>query len=153
MVTAYELLDIALSVGNRIDMQWGLFITVHLAIFGGIIYVDRPLWSLEKVGALLIYFPFAVLNFRITRLQMDLLQTAYRDIAKMADDNCCVSSELVANIASHVASDRFGFADSIVIGGHVLVAFLVVMSIVFDRAISSRIHRESKLSSEAAVKE
>jgi hypothetical protein len=38
-MTAYELFDIALGISNRIDVQWGLFITIHLAIFGGIIYV------------------------------------------------------------------------------------------------------------------
>ena len=54
-MSPHELFDLSISIGNRLDIQWGLFITVHMAIFGGIIYVDRPLTRLEKVGALFIY--------------------------------------------------------------------------------------------------
>jgi len=61
-MSAYESLDLYFSIANRIDLQWGLFITVHLALFGGIIYVDRPLRTLEKVGAILLYTGFATVN-------------------------------------------------------------------------------------------
>jgi hypothetical protein len=37
-MTPYELLDLALSLSNRIDTHWTLFISVHLALIGGIIY-------------------------------------------------------------------------------------------------------------------
>ena len=47
-MTPYELLDLALSLSNRIDTHWTLFISVHLALIGGIIYVDRPLAKNEK---------------------------------------------------------------------------------------------------------
>ncbi len=47
-MTPYELLDLALSLSNRIDTHWALFISVHLALIGGIIYVDRPLSKREK---------------------------------------------------------------------------------------------------------
>ena len=66
-MTPYELFDLMVSIANRLDIQWGLFITVHVAIFGGIIYVDRPLTRSEKVGALMVYTGFAVINYLITR--------------------------------------------------------------------------------------
>lgn len=136
-MTAYELFDVALSVGNRVDVQWGLFITVHLAIFGGIIYVDRPLRLPEKVGAMAIYAAFAVLNFRVMRVQMDLLQRAYREIADRVADDCCVGNRLVEYVAADVASGRFSLTDAVLVGGHLLMAVLVTVSIVFDKTFGA----------------
>ena len=47
-MTLYQLLDLSLSLSNRIDTHWALFISVHLALVGGIIYVDRPLLAKKK---------------------------------------------------------------------------------------------------------
>ncbi|MDJ0748191.1 MAG: hypothetical protein QNJ11_01845 [Woeseiaceae bacterium] len=134
-MTLYELFDVALSVGNRIDVQWGLFVTVHLAIFGGIIYVDRPLRLPEKVGAMAIYAAFAALNFRVMRLQMDLMQHAYQEIALFITEECCADNLLVEFVATDVESERFALADSIVVGGHSIMALLVAVSIVFDKTL------------------
>ena len=66
-MNAYELLELANNVNNRIDVQLGLFITIHLALFGGIIYVDRPLRTVEKLFGILIYTGFAILNVLILK--------------------------------------------------------------------------------------
>ena len=136
-MTAYELLDIALAAGNRIDVQWGLFITVHLALFGGIIYVDRPLRLPEKLGAIAIYAAFALLDFRVMRLQFGLLQSAYREIASRAGDACCAGNQLIEYVAADVASGRLGVAEGVIVGGHLIMATLVVLCIVFDQAIGA----------------
>ena len=81
-MTAYELLDLSISIGNRIDLQLSVFITVHLAIFGGIVYVDRPLRSTEKVASLLLYSVFAALNLRIMQTQLGLDESIAREIGK-----------------------------------------------------------------------
>lgn len=139
-MTPYELLDIALSVGNRVDVQWGLFITVHLALFGGIIYVDRPLRLPEKVGAMALYTAFGLINFRIMQIQVDLLHNAYREIADRMTLDCCANNQLLEYVATDVASGRFAFTELFLVGGHLLMAFLVVVSIVFDTSIGSKKH-------------
>ena len=137
-MTPYELFGIALAVGNRIDVQWGLFITVHLALFGGIIYVDHPLRLPEKIGAIAIYMAFAVLDYRVMRLQFGLLENAFRDIAALEGDACCVGNRLVDYVAADVASGRLGIASKIIVVGHVVMAMLVVLCIVFDRAFGNK---------------
>ena len=137
-MTPYELFDIALAVGNRIDVQWGLFITVHLALFGGIIYVDHPLQWPEKIGAISIYTAFAVLDYRVMRLQFGLLRSAFTDIADLEGQSCCAGSQLVEYVAADVASGRLGVAESIIVGGHVVMAALVVLCVVFDNAIGKK---------------
>lgn len=140
-MTPYELFDIAIAVGNRIDVQWGLFITVHLALLGGIIYVDHPLRLAEKIGAISIYMAFAVLDYRVMRLQFGLLENAFRDIAALRGDACCFGSRLVDFVAADVASGRLGVASKIIVIGHVVMAILVVLCIVFDRALGSKLAR------------
>jgi len=49
----HRLIDIALGISNRLDIQWGLFIAISLALFGSIIYIDRPLRHVEKTTAIL----------------------------------------------------------------------------------------------------
>lgn len=138
-MTPSELLEVAIAIGNRIDVQWGLFITVHLAIFGGIIYVDRPLRLAEKTGALTMYYAFSILNFRVLQLQIDLLQGAHRDIARLAGDACCADLEIVRRIAEHVADGRFTFANTIAVGGPIVMALLVTLAIIFDQQLTATV--------------
>jgi hypothetical protein len=133
-MSAYELIDIAQSIASRIDVQWGFFLTIHLALLGGIIYVDRPLSATEKTFAVGLYSVFAVMNFRILRMQQSLLEAAYQDIVVLKDDVCCASSELIDFYVSEVSS---GFGDRITyiaIGLHLLAFAVVVLSILTDRA-------------------
>lgn len=37
-MTRYELFNLSISTGTRIDVQLSIFVTAHLAIFGGMIY-------------------------------------------------------------------------------------------------------------------
>ena len=76
-MTPYELLDLALSLSNRIDTHWTLFISVHLALIGGIIYVDRPLFRNEKIAAIIIYTGFALFNFFYMSLIILILKIFY----------------------------------------------------------------------------
>ena len=134
-MTPYELFDISLALGNRIDVQWGLFLSVHLALLGGIVFADRSLRRPEKIGAAVIYLAFALLNFRILRLQMNLLKATFSEIAALSTDSCCVSSALVQTVAADVASGRFMYAETVLVGGHLLMALIILLSIAFDRAI------------------
>ncbi len=36
------LVELALDIGNRVDVQWELFVTVHFALLGAIVYLDQP---------------------------------------------------------------------------------------------------------------
>lgn len=136
-MSPYELLDISLAIGNRIDVQWGLFITVHLAIFGGIIYVDRPLRLAEKTGALVMYYAFSVLNFRVLQVQLGLLHGAHTDIARFAGDPCCADLEVIREVAEHVGTGRFAFGHAIAVGGPIVMALLVTLAVVFDQKITA----------------
>ena len=84
-MSPYELLDLALSLNNRIDNHWTLFITVHLALIGGLIYVDRPLLKNEKLAAVIIYTGFAVINFLMMLHQEQFLGSVYLQLFEISE--------------------------------------------------------------------
>ncbi len=124
---------------------------MHLALFGGIIYVDRPLRLAEKAGAMVIYLAFAVLNFRVMSIHMGLLHNVYREVAALESDQCCSDSQLVAYVATDLASGRFSVAEGVLVRGHLLMAGLVVTSTVLDRAIGAKNQRTAAPSNDDAL--
>lgn len=94
-MSIYELFDLAVAVSGRLDLQLSLFVTIHLALFGGIIYVDRPLMRSEKLGVIAIYSMFASLSFAMMSHQSNLVSALYEDIARLASDPCCVDIQAI----------------------------------------------------------
>lgn len=137
-MTPYELIDIAQSVASRIDVQWGFFLTIHMALLGGIIYVDRPLSPVEKAFAVVLYTIFALMNFRVLRLQQTLLESAYQDIVALKNEACCASSQLFNFYAGEVASGFGHRVLTIAVGLHLLAFTVVVLSVLTDSARTQR---------------
>ena len=132
----FELLEIAVSLSNRLDTHWTLFITVHLALIGGIIYVDRPLQKSEKIAAIMVYTGFAVINYLMMLNQTNLLNSIYADIIALKNDPCCVDSSTMKHL---VRMHEFGsFKTALWSIGliHLAMYVLVILSILNDKARS-----------------
>lgn len=135
-MTLYELLDLSIAIGTRIDVQLSIFITVHLAIFGGIIYVDRPLRHNEKIASLIIYSIFAFLNYRIMQHQLDLAESILSEIVRFADDPCCVDNATVKYLTNRFNAGIHSMKAFMLVVGHILFYIIVMLSILFDKALS-----------------
>jgi len=133
-MTPYEVIDVTLSIAGRIEVQWGLFITVHLALFAGIIYVDRPLRVPEKWGAIILYGGFAVVNYRVLATQVGMLEGAYREAARLLSAACCLDNEILTHMTQELAEGRFLLVKALLLLIHALTFVLVLLSIVFDRS-------------------
>lgn len=133
-MTPYEVIDVTLSIAGRIEVQWGLFITVHLALFAGIIYVDRPLRVPEKWGAMILYGGFAAVNYRVLATQVGMLEGAYREAARLLKAPCCVDNEILVHMTQELAAGRLSLVNGLLLLIHGLTFVLVLLSIVFDRA-------------------
>jgi len=136
MMTLYELIDLNISTGGRIDVQIGIFITVHLAIFGGIIYVDRPLKPNEKYAGLIVYSLFALLNYSIMQIQLNLSLGFVSEIVKFENNPCCVDNATVRFIADRFYSGSYKFKELLLIVAHIAFYIMVLLSILFDKALS-----------------
>jgi hypothetical protein len=130
----YQLLDIAVSLSNRLDTHWTLFITVHMALIGGIIYVDRPLQKSEKIGAIFVYSGFALVNFLMMLNQANFLSGTYIDILAMKDQPCCVDSATVAHVVRMAEYGDFKTTIGSIALIHIAMYIVVLTSIMRDKA-------------------
>lgn len=142
-MNAYELFDIATATANRADLQWGLFITIHMALFGGIVYVDRPLKRLEKAATLIIYFGFAAINYLMTKNLLEFIHLAHREIAKFADDPCCVDNLLVGRSLARIEGPAYDIGVNVLFVSHAVMAILVVLAVVFDKSLTEFVKQKT----------
>ncbi len=128
-MTEYEIIDLFLNVSTKQDALWAIFFSVHMAIFGGIVYVDRPLRRTEKIFAIVAYVIFAFMNFVAVRGGQSLMATLRSDLA---DTN--PSPETVSATASLFEStQQFSqYHEPITIWIHSIAGLLVVGAILFD---------------------
>ena len=130
----YKTIEIAITSGNRIDAQWGFFITIHLAILGGIIYVDRPLSIIEKIVALSLYLGFALINYFGLSVQQDLLNASIQQIYAFKDLPCCENNTLSHYYVNLVDSNYRDNAKVVAITAHIIAVLAVTGSIIADKA-------------------
>lgn len=133
-MSLYELLDLAFSISARLDTHWSLFITVHLALIGGIIYVDRPLTKNEKIGAILIYTGFAIVNYFVMNNQVSLMASLYAQIASLKNDVCCTDSQVLNHVISLAENQYSGKMRIFVLLTHVAMFLVVLLSILYDKS-------------------
>lgn len=136
-MTPYELLDLALSLSTRIDTHWALFISVHLALIGGLIYVDRPLSKREKAGAMAVYGGFALINFYMMKAQAKFLASVYQQIELIKDQPCCQDNTVIAHIVGLNASHSSDMLLNSIIAVHLVMLVVILLTITFDKKVSS----------------
>lgn len=131
-MTAYELMDIYLSLTTKDDALWTIFFSVHIALFGGIIYVDRPLRRMEKTLAVFAYFIFALLNFFTLRNDQGIMESTVADLMVLQASPNGVN-KTVDHIIEIYVTGQEQFMEPVTIGIHVLAGVLAIGAILFDR--------------------
>ena len=133
----YELLDLALSLSNRIDTHWALFISVHLALIGGIIYVDRPLTKKEKSAAIFVYSGFAAINYFMMKGQATFLKSIYQQIDAIKEDICCKGNYVIDYIVNLHEQDATSYLMISIVVVHIAMFIVIILSIFFDKKLPS----------------
>lgn len=133
-MTPAEIAELAIDISNRVDMQWGLFVTVHMAVIGAIVYLDKPMLKVEKAIALSVYFGFMSINYSMMHTQLGLLNAAYLDVAQAAASG--VDSNLIAKMAADQAAGRFEYGMAAIGISHTVMAVLVSLVVIYDKALS-----------------
>lgn len=129
-MSEYQIVDLFLNISTKQDALWAIFFSVHMAIFGGIIYVDRPLKRNEKVFAVAAYLVFAMMNFVSVSAGQRMMGALRSDLANIvADDTVMSETALLFETASRIEP----YQQSITMGVHVLAALMAIGAIVFDR--------------------
>ena len=137
-MSPYELLDLTLSLSNRIDTHWALFISVHLALIGGIIYVDRPLTKKEKTAAIIIYSGFAAINYFMMKGQAVFLNSIYQQIDSIKNDLCCKGDYVIAHVTNLYEVGISSALTISIIAVHVAMFIVMILSIFFDKKLPNQ---------------
>lgn len=130
-MTAYEVIDLLHSIANRVDVQWGLFITIHMALFGGLIYIDRRIKFREKILAAILYSGFAYLNYEVVLAQFEQLLAAYLQVAELATEPRYKDNILVQHFAGRVETLSDLPFEMLAIGIHLILFALVILSLIY----------------------
>lgn len=129
-MSEYQIVDLFLNISTKQDALWAIFFSVHMAIFGGIIYVDRPLKRNEKVFAIAAYLVFAMMNFISVRAGQRLMAALRADLENtVVDENALSETALLFVTASGFET----YVQSITVAVHLLAALMAIGAIVFDR--------------------
>lgn len=132
----YEIIDLVLNLSTKQDALWAIFFSVHMAIFGGIIYVDRPLKRTEKLFAVVAYLIFGMMNFVALRAGQRLMNALRADLT-----NVSASRDAPSQTAQlfEVSSRFFPYQEAMTSAIHLAAALLVIGAIVHDRARPSNV--------------
>ncbi len=137
-MTPYEMLDLALSLSNRIDTHWTLFISVHLALIGGIIYIDRPLYKKEKLAAAIIYTGFAIINFYMMRNQAQFLESIYQQVFNIRDLACCNGNVVIDHVVKLHEMGKAGLTMWSIFVTHIAMYIILLLSIIYDGKLPNK---------------
>ena len=136
-MTAYELMSVSMEATARLDMSWALFLSVHAAIFGGIVYIDRPLRLAEKIVLIPAYFAIAGYNYYLTRTSQKLLGGLYQDISELK-----ASQNLVLNVVEYfeqMSLSAWSVAgETSVIAIHAIAMTLVIAAVILDKPLKKK---------------
>ena len=75
-----SLMNVALDTGGKIDVLWGMFISVHAAVFGFLFFADSRLNFFGASVLVLIYLSFAYLNYSSLHSSYRLLNAVLMDL-------------------------------------------------------------------------
>lgn len=129
-MSQYEIVDLYLQLSTKQDALWAIFFSVHMALFGGIIYVDRPLKRTEKIFAIAAYLVFALLNFVAVRAGQRLMIALREDLMALEAMND-VSTQTA--LLFYRAGPLVTYQETMTVTVHAVAGVLVIGAIIFDR--------------------
>jgi lysylphosphatidylglycerol synthetase-like protein (DUF2156 family) len=129
-----DLLELALSLNGRLDNHWTLFVSIHMALLGAVIYIDRPLRRNEKLVAVLIYTGFALINYIMMKSAVVFLESFYLDILALKNEACCINSNVVQHVVNLYEQESMSRTLMSIVVVHFMMFVLTVIMIIKDKA-------------------
>jgi hypothetical protein len=123
MMTLYETLDAINALRSLIFNIWNMFVAVHIAIVGGLLFVNRPISLAERVVAFLAYLGFVFMNGRAQLANYGLLEVL-ADQARALETQCITAA--CVHMAIPVLQSKNVFI-GLIYGLGAVSTFLIVM--------------------------
>lgn len=135
-MTPYQLVELTMDAQARLDTSWALFLSIHAALFGGIVYVDRPLRFAEKIVVIISYSAIAFYNYYLTRSSQKLLQGLYQDIAAVKEKQK-IDLEVINYLEQFVTSSWWWGSYIAAVIVHLSALIIVIIAVVNDKSLQN----------------
>jgi hypothetical protein len=123
-MTLAELITLSTNIHTQLYDHWEIFISLHLALLGGLFAFDIEVKTSFKYGFLLFYAIFASINLFISINLLNQVEMIAFDI-KSLGGQAVVNSHL----ASYLLYEVFNYGKPILIGVHLIMALMVLIGI------------------------
>ncbi len=142
-MTPYQLVELTMEAQARLDTSWALFLSIHAALFGGIVYVDRPLRYVEKIVVIISYSAIAYYNYYLTRSSQKLLQSFYQDIASIKEKQK-LDLEVINYLEQFVTSSWWWGSYLAAVIVHLTALVIVILAVINDKSLQEKISKKNE---------
>lgn len=124
-MTLAELTILSTGIHTQLYDHWGVFISLHLALFGGLFAFDVDVRTSFKVSFLLFYLLFAGINLGISMNLLNQINAIHYDIAAL---NPLAPQQ--GHFEMYLVDKDLSYSKPILIVTHVITGALVFLGVV-----------------------
>ena len=123
-MTLVELIKLSTDIHTQIYEHWSIFISLHLALLGGLFAFDIAVKTSFKWGFLLFYGIFASINLLIS---INLLN----QVDMIVLDMLAIDAQVISNshLGAYLLRDELRFAKPVLIVTHIVMGLMVLVGI------------------------
>ena len=120
----YELLDLYMSSGQKLDALWQFFVSIHIAIFGAL-FLFHKMKIYQIIISLMSYIGFSIINIRAKIYEYEF----YASITKEIKDKNLDSLKYVNQFFNqYIVDDRIMITVVVHIFSFLCLSYLLAMS-------------------------
>ena len=121
-MTFAELVALSTDIHTQIYEHWSIFISIHLALLGGLFAFDLDVKTSFKWGFLLFYVLFAGINFAISLNLLNQVDAIALDIQAFASDNA-------THLETYLLRDELKLSKPVLIVAHFISGLMVLVGV------------------------
>jgi len=125
-MTLFELITLSTELHTQLYDHWGVFISLHIALLGGLFAFDLDIKINFKLGFLLFYALFAGINLAISINLLNQVDAIVHDI------NILISAAPIqSQLTTYLLNDDLAYSKPILIFTHLVTGAMVLFGIFF----------------------
>lgn len=121
-MTFAELVALSTEIHTQIYEHWSIFISIHLALLGGLFAFDLDVRTSFKWGFLLFYVLFAGINLAISLNLLNQIDAISYDIQALTDNTA-------THLEAYLLLDELRFSKPVLIVAHLVSGFMVLVGV------------------------
>ncbi len=123
-MTLFELISLSTELHTQLYEHWGIFISLHVALLGGLFAFDINIKTSFKLSFLLFYVLFAGINLAISINLLNQVEAITIDINTLIG-----TSPTQSQLTVYLLNDDLAYSKPVLIFTHLLTGLMVLLGI------------------------